>query len=192
MRCSPCCARRGTAAASRGADSQRSARRRARRRRCRSCSTTLVRAGEVVVNRRGAVLPARAAAGLVVGTVSAHRDGDGFAAAGRRLARRCFSPPQQMREVMHGDRVAVRVEGSGLSRPAAGRDRRGARAPHARGRRPAARRGRHRVSSCRTTRASTHRVLVPRGALGGARVRPGRLVELTEQPSRNAQPRGPA
>jgi len=46
---------------------------------------------------------------LVTGTVSAHRDGYGFVASPGREAD-VFIPARYMREVMHGDRVVVRVE----------------------------------------------------------------------------------
>jgi len=47
---------------------------------------------------------------LVTGTVSAHRDGYGFVAPASGEGGDVFIPARFMREVMHGDRVVVRVE----------------------------------------------------------------------------------
>ena len=46
-------------------------------------------------------------------TVSAHRNGDGWLMPDDAAAS-VYLPSQQLREVMHGDRVAVRVEGPGF------------------------------------------------------------------------------
>ena len=47
---------------------------------------------------------------LVTGTVSAHRDGYGFVSPASGEGGDVFIPARSMREVMHGDRVVVRVE----------------------------------------------------------------------------------
>jgi len=47
---------------------------------------------------------------LVTGTVSAHRDGYGFVSPASGEGNDVFIPARFMREVMHGDRVVVRVE----------------------------------------------------------------------------------
>src|SRR5690606_8305887 len=73
---------------------------------------SLVRAGEIVRNRRGEYC-LREFLPLIVGTVSAHRDGHGFVMPDDRTTP-IFLPPRQMLEVMHGDRVAVRRTGTDL------------------------------------------------------------------------------
>ena len=47
---------------------------------------------------------------LVTGTVSAHRDGYGFLSPAGGEGGDVFIPARYMREVMHGDRVVVRME----------------------------------------------------------------------------------
>jgi len=148
----------------------------------------LVRRGEVVLNRRGQYCLREQLPGLVVGTVQAQRNGDGMLLPDDASAAIHLSA-HEMREVMHGDRVAARVEG-----------------PHFRGKPQGAivevleRRtrevvGRLHVDSGLTYLVAdnprfTHRVLVPESQLGGAG--PGQIVivEITRPPSRNAQPVG--
>jgi ribonuclease R len=148
----------------------------------------LVRRGEVVLNRRGQYCLREQLPGLVVGTIQAQRNGDGM------LLPDDASPPihlaaHEMREVMHGDRVAVRIEG-----------------PHFRGkpqgsivevleRRTREVVGRLQVDAGLTYLVAdnprfTHRVLVPESQRGEAG--PGQIVivEITRPPSRNAQPVG--
>ena len=148
----------------------------------------LVRRGEVVLNRRGQYCLREQLPGLVVGTVQAQRNGDG------QLLPDDASPPvhlsaHEMREVLHGDRVAVRIEG-----------------PHFRGkpqgsivevleRRTREVVGRLHIDSgvayvVADNPRFTHRVLVPDAQRGGAE--PGQIViaEITRPPSRNAQPMG--
>jgi ribonuclease R len=148
----------------------------------------LVRRGEVVLNRRGQYCLREQLPGLVVGTVQASRNGDG------QLLPDDASPPihlsaHEMREVLHGDRVAVRVEG-----------------PRFRGkpqgsivevleRRTREVVGRLHVDSglayvVADNPRFTHRLLVPDAQRGGAE--PGQIViaEITRPPSRNAQPMG--
>ncbi|MEQ1439568.1 ribonuclease R [Fontimonas sp. SYSU GA230001] len=69
----------------------------------------MVRDGQIVQNRRGAFGPVTRM-NLVAGSVQAHRDGFGFLipdTGGDDI----FLPPRQMRALMNGDRVLVRVVG---------------------------------------------------------------------------------
>src|SRR5687767_12143638 len=147
----------------------------------------LQRAGQIVQNRAGSLLVARRIA-LLAGRVEGHSDGHGFLApddGGPSV----FLPPSEMREVMHGDRAAVRIEG---------RDHRG---------RPTGaivevlERGKQRIVGRLHTehgvlylvpedRRIAHDVLVPPAEAG--RAKPGEVVtiELIAQPSRHAQPIG--
>src|SRR4029079_17787619 len=70
----------------------------------------LLHAGEIIQNRRSEYMLRERVPQLVVGTVSGHRDGHGFVLPDDRSAP-LFLPPRQMQETMHGDRVAVRVSG---------------------------------------------------------------------------------
>jgi ribonuclease R len=148
----------------------------------------LVRRGEVVLNRRGQYCLREQLPGLVVGTVQASRSGDGLLLPDDASAPIHLSA-QEMREVMHGDRVAVRIEG-----------------PRFRGKPQGAivevleRRTREVVGRLHVDTGVaylvadhprfTHRVLVPDAQRGGAE--PGQIVivEITRPPSRNAQPVG--
>src|SRR6185369_6491966 len=69
----------------------------------------LERAGEVMQNRAGALLVAKRIA-LVAGRVEGHADGHGFLVPDEG-GPSVFLPAAEMREVMHGDRAAVRVSG---------------------------------------------------------------------------------
>ena len=125
---------------------------------------------------------------LVVGTVSGHRDGHGFVLPDDRSAP-VFLPPRQMLETMHGDRVAVRVSGQ---------DNRGR--PQGALVEVLERNTREIVGRLYDESGISfvvpdnprigHRVLVPRGHLGGARAGQVVLVKLVEQPSRTAQALG--
>ena len=67
------------------------------------------RAGRVVKNRAGSFLAAQRI-DVIAGRIEGHRDGHGFLVpdgAGVQV----FLPPAEMRQVMHGDRAAVRVAG---------------------------------------------------------------------------------
>ena len=148
----------------------------------------LVRRGEVVLNRRGQYCLREQLPGLVVGTVQASRSGDGLLLPDDASAPIHLSA-HEMREVMHGDRVAVRIEG-----------------PRFRGKPQGAivevleRRTREVVGRLHVDSGLaylvadnprfTHRVLVPEAQLGNAQ--PGQIVivEITRLPSRNAQPVG--
>jgi ribonuclease R len=148
----------------------------------------LVRRGEVMLNRRGQYCLREQLPGLVVGTVQASRNGDGTLLPDDASAPIHLSA-HEMREVMHGDRVAARVEG-----------------PSFRGRPQGAivevleRRTREVVGRLHVDSGVaylvadnprfTHRVLVPDAGRGGAE--PGQIVivEITRPPGRNAQPVG--
>ncbi|MGH6960371.1 MAG: hypothetical protein ACREE7_07815, partial [Dongiaceae bacterium] len=70
----------------------------------------MARDGQVVQNRVGAFGPV-AQMNLIAGQVQAHRDGFGFLipdAGGPDV----FLPPRQMRSLMNGDRVLVRITGT--------------------------------------------------------------------------------
>lgn len=147
----------------------------------------LVQAGELVCNRRDEYC-LRERLPLIVGTVSGHRDGHGFVHPDDRSAPIVLAH-RQMREVMHGDRVAVRLSGQDQ-------------------------RGRPEGSIVKVLERSTreivgrlyeesgiclvvpdnpriaHRVLVPRDRLGQAQ--PGQivLIRIVEPPTRTAQPLG--
>ena len=72
--------------------------------------SALERAGSVVKNRAGALLAAKRIA-LLAGRVEGHRDGHGFLVpddGGPQV----FIAPADMRQLMHGDRAAVRVTGT--------------------------------------------------------------------------------
>ena len=148
----------------------------------------LVRRGEVVLNRRGQYCLREQLPGLVVGTVQAQRNGDGQLLPDDASAPIHLSA-HEMREVMHGDRVAVRVEG-----------------PRFRGKPQGSivevleRRTREVVGRLHVDAGvaylvadnprMTHRVLVPEAQRAGAE--PGQvvIVEIVRPPSRSAQPVG--
>jgi ribonuclease R len=69
----------------------------------------MVRDGQLLANRNGEYLLMDRTA-LVTGAVQGHRDGFGFLRPDDG-SDDLFLPPGQMREVMHGDRVAARVTG---------------------------------------------------------------------------------
>jgi ribonuclease R len=67
----------------------------------------MIRDGQIIANRRGHYCLV-GHIGLVTGIVTGHRDGYGFVtpdAAGEDI----YLSPREMREVMHGDKVAVRI-----------------------------------------------------------------------------------
>jgi ribonuclease R len=69
----------------------------------------LEESGRVVHNRAGSFLVAKRIA-VIAGRIEGHRDGHGFLVpddGGPSV----FLPPPEMRQVMHGDRAAVRVSG---------------------------------------------------------------------------------
>ena len=132
----------------------------------------LVLRGDVVQNRRGQYCLREQLPGLVVGTVSGHRDGHGWVLPDD-ARRRCSLPSQMLREVMHGDRVAVRVRVRIIAvarRAPSSRCSSGARARSSAActSRPASR------SSSPDNPRISHRVFVPCGAWAPRASRPGR------------------
>jgi len=157
------------------------------KRRFQSLLAELERSGAVMQNRAGALLIAKRIA-VVPGRVEGHPDGHGFFVpddGGPHV----LLPQAEMRQVMHGDRAAVRVTG---------RDHRG---------RPTGtivevlERGKRRVVGRLHTehgvtflvpedRRIAHDILVPPAEAG--RAKPGQVVtvDLIAQPSKQAQPIG--
>jgi ribonuclease R len=147
----------------------------------------LVQSGELVHNRRDEYC-LRERLPLIVGTVSGHRDGHGFLHPDDRSAP-IILPYRQMREVMHGDRAAVRVSGTDPK----GRPEGAVVKVLERGRTEIV--GRLYEESgifvvVPDNPRIAHRVLVPREHLGGAAAGQVVLVKLIEQPSKTAQPLG--
>jgi len=147
----------------------------------------LERSGAIVKNRAGSLLVATRIA-LLAGRVEGHRDGHGFLVPDDGSAQ-VFLSPAEMRQLLHGDRAAVRVTG---------RDPRG---------RPAGtvvevleRATRRIVGRLHAEhgvmflvpedRRIAQDVLVPPAERG--RAKPGQVVtvELVAQPSKHAQPIG--
>jgi len=144
----------------------------------------LLKRGEVMLNRRGQYCLREQLAGLTVGTVQAHRNGDGWLLPDDGSAQ-VYLPAHQMREVMHGDRVAARIEGARFRGRAQGA------IVEVLERRTREVVGRLHVEAgiaylTPDNPRITHRVLVPSAQLGGAE--PGQivLVELIQQPSRTS------
>jgi ribonuclease R len=148
---------------------------------------SLERSGSIVHNRAGSVLAAKRIA-AVAGRVEGHPDGHGFLIPDDGGAS-VFLPPAEMRQLMHGDRAAVRITG---------RDHRG----RATGEvvevlERASRRIVGRLHSehgvlfiAPEDRRIAHDILVPPAEAG--RAKPGQVVtvELVAQPTRHAQPIG--
>ena len=147
----------------------------------------LERAGEVVQNRAGALLVAKRLA-LVAGRIEGHPDGHGFLYPDDGSAQ-VFLPPAEFRQVMPGDRAAVKISG---------RDNRG---------RPMGsivdvleRANRRIVGRLHAEhgvlflvpedRRIAHDILVPPAEVGAAKVGQVVTVDLIAQPSKHAQPIG--
>jgi len=148
----------------------------------------LVRNGELVLNRRGQYCLREQLPGLVVGTVQAQRNGDGLLLPDDASAPVHLSA-HEMREVMHGDRVAIRVEGPRF------RGRPQGTIVEVLERGTAEVVGRLHVDSGMAYLVAdnpriTHRVLVPAAQLGGAEAGQVVIVQVTHPPSRNTQPVG--
>lgn len=147
----------------------------------------LIQAGQLLRNRRDEYC-LRERLPLIVGTISAHRDGHGFVMPDDRSAP-LYVSPRQMLEVIHGDRVAARLSGT---------DQRGR--PEGtivkvleRGTTQIVGRLRDESGICFVIPDNPrigHRVLVPRDRLAQAQSGQVVLVELIEQPSKTAQPLG--
>ena len=83
---------------------------RPKRKQLQSQIDAALQTGELVKNRRDEYC-LRERLQLIVGTVSGHRDGHGFLHPDDRSAP-IVLPYRQMREVMHGDRAAIRISGT--------------------------------------------------------------------------------
>jgi len=149
--------------------------------------TALERAGEVVQNRAGALLVAKRIA-LLAGRVEGHPDGHGLLEpddGGPRV----FLPPAEMREVIHGDRAAVRVSGRDSRGRAQGTivevlergNRRIVGRLHA---------GHGVLFLVPEDRRIAHDIVVPPAEVGRAKAGQVVTVDLIAQPSRHAQPIG--
>jgi len=147
----------------------------------------LERAGDIVRNRAGSLLVAKRIA-VVAGRIEGHPDGHGFLRPEDGSAQ-VFLPPTEMREVLHGDRAAVRV---------VGRDHRG---------RPTGmivevlERGSRRIVGrlhkehgvmllVPEDRRIAHDIVVPAAEAGKAKAGEVVTVDLIAQPSKHAQPMG--
>jgi ribonuclease R len=164
---------------------------RARERRAFNAAlAALERAGEVVQNRAGALLVAKRIA-LVPGRVEGHPDGHGFLVpdSGASIDASIFLPPAEMRQLMPGDRAAVRIGGRDHRGRAIGEvvevleraNRRIVGRLHAE----------HGVLFLvPEDRRVAHDILVPPAEAGKAK--PGEVVtvDLVAQPSKHAQPIG--
>ena len=148
---------------------------------------TLERTGDVVRNRAGALLVSRRI-DVLAGRIEGHADGHGFLAPDDGSPW-VFLAPAEMRQVLHGDRAAVRV---------VGRDHRG---------RPTGmivevlERAKRRIVGrllnehgvlvlVPEDRRIAQDILVPPGDMGRAKVGEVVTVELIAQPSKHAQPVG--
>jgi ribonuclease R len=145
----------------------------------------LERSGEVVQNRAGALLVAKRIA-LVAGRVEGHPDGHGFLISEQGTI---VLPAAEMRQLMHGDRVAVRVGGRDSRGRALGEvvevleraNRRIVGRLHAE----------HGVLKLvPEDRRIAHDILVPPAEAGKAKAGQVVTVDLIAQPSRHAQPIG--
>ncbi|HWJ05993.1 MAG TPA: ribonuclease R [Steroidobacteraceae bacterium] len=149
----------------------------------------LVRRGEVVLNRRGQYCLREQLSGLTVGTVQGHRNGDGWLLPDDGSAQ-VYLPAHQMREVLHGDRIAARIDGPRFRGKAQGT------LVEVLERRTREVVGRLQVEAGIAAYVTpdnpriTHRVLIPSGQLGGAVSGQIVLVELVQQPSRTTGPVG--
>jgi len=147
----------------------------------------LERSGEVMQNRAGALLVAKRIA-LVAGRVEGHPDGHGFLVPDEG-GPSVFLPAAEMREVMHGDRAAVRLSG---------RDNRGRALgsvvevlERAKRRIVGRMHSEHGVLFLvPDDRRIAHDILVPPAEAGRAKAGQVVTVDLVAPPSRHAQPIG--
>jgi len=157
------------------------------RRALEAALAALERAGEVVQNRAGALLVAKRIA-LLAGRVEGHPDGHGFLEPDDGGAR-VFLPPAEMREVIHGDRAAVRVSG----RDSRGRPQGTIVEVLERGNRRIVGRlhaGHGVLFLVPEDRRIAHDIVVPPAEVGRAKAGQVVTVDLIAQPSRHAQPIG--
>jgi ribonuclease R len=148
----------------------------------------LLKRGEVMLNRRGQYCLREQLAGLVVGTVQGARNGDGQLLPDDGSAA-VYLPSQQMREIMHGDRIAARIEATRFKGRAQGT------IVEVLERRTREVVGRLHLESgiayvTPDNPRIPHRVLVPSQQLGAAVHGQIVMVELTHQPSRTSGPVG--
>ena len=149
--------------------------------------TVLVATGRIVINRAGALLVAKKLS-LVTGRIEGHRDGHGFLIPDEP-GESVYLPSAEMRQVLHGDRGAIKITG---------RDQRG---------RPVGEivdvleRGNRRVVGrlhaehgvlflVPEDRRIAQDILVPPAESGKAKAGQIVTVELVAQPSKHAQPIG--
>jgi ribonuclease R len=160
---------------------------RTERRSFHAALAALERAGDIVQNRAGALLVAKRIA-LVAGRVEGHADGHGFLVPDEPGAS-IFLPAAEMRQLMHGDRAAVRITGRDARGRALGEvvevleraNRRIVGRLHAE----------HGVLFLvPEDRRIAHDILVPPAEAG--RAKPGQVVtvDLVAQPGAHAQPIG--
>ncbi len=148
----------------------------------------LLKRGEVMLNRRGQYCLREQIAGMVVGTVQGARNGDGQLLPDDGSAA-IYLPAAQMREVMHGDRLAVRIEATRFRGKAQGT------IVEVLERRTKEVVGRLHIEAgvaylTPDNPRIPHRVLVPSQQLGAAVDGQIVMVELTHQPSRTSGPVG--
>jgi ribonuclease R len=149
----------------------------------------LLKRGEVVLNRRGQYCLREQLAGLTVGTVQAHRNGDGWLLPDDGSAQ-VYLPGHQMRELLHGDRIAARIEGPRFRGKAQGT------LVEVLERRTKEVVGRLHIEAGIAAYVTpdnpriTHRILVPGNQLAGAESGQIVLAELIQQPSRTSGPVG--
>jgi len=149
--------------------------------------TALERTGGVVRNRAGALLVAKRIS-AVAGRVEGHPDGHGFLVPDDRSPS-VMLPAHEMRQLMHGDRAAVRVNGKDHRGRLQGElvevleraNRRIVGRLHAE----------HGLTFVvPEDRRVAHDIVVPRDAVGKAKAGQVVTVELVAQPSAHAQPVG--
>jgi len=148
----------------------------------------MVRDGQLLVNRADEYclldrLP------LVVGTVSGHKDGFGFLSPEDGVGDDVFLPYRQMRQVMHGDRIAVRVTGTDA------RGRKEGALVEVLERRTLEVAGRFTFESGvgfidPDNRRISHRIVIPAKARGGAKSGDLVVAEIVEPPTAHADPVG--
>lgn len=147
----------------------------------------MIRDGQLVQNRRGDYCLVDKV-GVVAGTVQGHRDGFGFLIP-EDGGEDVFLSPRQMRELMHGDRAAVRISGMDY------KDRREGAVVDVLERRTIELVGRFCNEQGVTfvvpdNARYTHEILIPPDARNGAK--PGQIVLATivEPPGKHNQPLG--
>ena len=147
----------------------------------------LERNGRVVKNRAGSFLAARRI-DVIAGRIEGHRDGHGFLVPDDGGAQ-VFLPPTEMRQLMHGDRAAVRITGHDpRGRPAGSI----VEVLERSNRRIVGRLHREHgvLFLVPEDRRITLDILIPPADAGSAKAGQVATVELIAQPSKHAQPIG--